>query len=103
MQNTTPSDKALDRLLAKAEKPPVMRPSLAAEIAARARTTPQEAPSRHGAFAAGFALAASLALGIWIGANDTTAQWLPLVGTSATSTADAGFSADDLINGGDVL
>ena len=100
--NQSQSDRALEDWLATAARPKAPRAGLAAEIAARARQTPQQKPSRNGAFAAGFALAASLMIGVWLGANDTTAQYLPQLNAN-TTTADSGFSADDLVNGGDVL
>ena len=100
---TTPryeDDAALDRLLALTGQPPRPRATLAREIAAKARHASQLRPSYLGGVAAGMALAASLAFGIWIGGNDTASQWLPQIGFSAQ---EAGISPDDLVEGGDVL
>lgn len=93
-------DEALDRLLALTGNPPRPRATLAREIAAEARHAAQLRPRYLGQLAAGTALAASLALGIWLGANDNAAQWLPQIGFAAQ---DAGLVPDDLVEGGDVL
>lgn len=107
MSQKTKQDLALDRLLDAASSPPQMSADLASRIAARARLMPQQRKSTRAPYAAGMALAASLALGIWMGAAGIGVQALGLTQTAAlddTSTADfTGLSEAEALIAGDTL
>jgi hypothetical protein len=90
MRQKTQEDLALDRLLDQAASPPHPSADLAARIAARARLTPQMRKSAAAPYAAGMALAASLALGIWLGAVG-----IAIPGLNETASLQE-ISADDL-------
>ncbi len=96
MRQKTQEEVALDRLLDKAATPPPVSADLAARIMARARVTPQPRKSTAAPYAAGMALAASLALGIWLGAAG-----IALPGFNDTYTWQE-LSADDLTGLGEV-
>ena len=96
MRQKTQEDLALGRLLDKAATPPPVAADLAARIMARARVTPQTRKSTAAPYAAGMALAASLALGIWLGAVgialpgfSQTVTWEELNAEDLTGLSDA--------------
>ena len=93
MSQKTKEELALDRLLEKAPSPPQMAGDLASRIAARARLMPQQRRSAAAPYAAGMALAASLALGIWLGTAGIGVNALP--GLTANASLQE-FSAEDL-------
>lgn len=88
-------DRALDFLLGKASAPPRMDAALVSQIVAQARMLPQQRSSRLQPFAVGAALAASLAIGMWMGAMD--------IGTAALGLAETEevLSINDLVSLGD--
>lgn len=96
MRQKTQEDLALDRLLDKAATPPPVSADLAARILARARVSPQQRKSAAAPYAAGMALAASLALGIWLGAAG-----IAIPGFNDTASLQE-LTADDLTGLGDV-
>lgn len=96
MSQKTKEELALDRLLNKAATPPPVSADLAARILGRARLTPQQHKSTAAPYATGMALAASLALGIWLGAAgivlpgiSQTATWEELNTEDLTGLSDA--------------
>ena len=97
MSQKTKEDLALDRLLDKAAAPPPVAVGLAARIAARARISPQQRKSTAAPYAAGMALAASLALGIWLGAVGIAVPGL----TDTASLQE--LTAEDLTGLGEVV
>jgi len=96
MSQKTKEDLALDRLLNTATAPPPVSTDLAARIMARARVTPQQRKSTAAPYAAGMALAASLALGIWLGAVG-----IAVPGFTDTASLQE-LTADDLTGLGEV-
>lgn len=96
MSQKTKEELALDRLLNTAATPPLVSADLAERILARARLTPQQHKSTAAPYAAGMALAASLALGIWLGAAgivlpgfSQTVTWEELNAEDLTGLSDA--------------
>lgn len=85
-----------------------MAVDLAARIAARARHMPQQRRSVAAPYAAGMALAASLALGIWLGAAGIGLNGLPGFAETASLdelTADGltGLGELETLSGGETL
>lgn len=96
MSQKTKEELALDRLLNTAAAPPPVSADLAARILARARVTSQQRKSTAAPYAAAMALAASLALGIWLGAVG-----IAVPGLNDTASFQE-LTADDLTGLGDV-
>ena len=105
MSQNTKEDLALDRLLHKAAAPPPVSADLAGRIIARARVTPQQRKSTAAPYAAGMALAASLALGIWLGAVGIAVPGFTDTASLQELTADdlTGLGEVEVLSEGEVL